>query len=197
MYQNRSNFTNIAPDQRPFKQRYLVLSVATNDLRDTLGFVGDTVRRFDPVHPFEYRFIDDALGELYLSEQRLTRLIGVFSGICIFVACLGLFGLATFTTARRTKEIGIRKVLGASTAQIVLLLSQRTLVLVLVGSVIASLLAYVTMERWLTEFAYRIEISPLVFVLAAAMALAVAQGTVALQSLKTARAKPVSTLRHD
>ncbi|HZL94807.1 MAG TPA: FtsX-like permease family protein, partial [Vicinamibacterales bacterium] len=198
IYQNNNTaFTNIVPDQRAFKQQFLLLNVATSELRDTLEFIGSTLAQFDPVHPFEYRFIDEALGERYVSEQRLMRLIGVFSGICVFVACLGLFGLATFATARRTKEIGIRKVLGASTAQIVLLLSRRTLVLVILGSVVAWFAAYVTMTEWLGVFAYHTDITPSAFLTATVVVFAVALLTVALQSLKTARMRPVHSLRNE
>lgn len=195
IYEERSNFAAIPPDLRPFKQQFLVLDVASDDLDDTLDFVRTTLHRFDTVHPFEYRFLDDALGEQYVSEQRLMRLIGTFSGVCIFVACLGLFGLATFTTARRTKEIGVRKVLGASTPQIVALLSQRTFALVIAGSVIGSMLAYVTMQKWLAAFAYRIDIGAGAFFASAAIVLFVALLTVSLQSLKSARTRPVESLR--
>jgi putative ABC transport system permease protein len=149
------------------------------------------------VHPFEYRFLDEALGHLYAAEQHLMRLVGVSAAISIFVACLGLFGLATFATARRTKEIGIRKVLGASTAQIVALLSQRTVLLVLVSAAIAAAFAYFVMESWLGAFAYRIEIGAQPFLTAAAITLAVALATVALQALGAASAKPVRSLRRD
>ncbi len=195
LYEKRSSFANMPPDLRPFKQQFLVLDVAADELAATLAFVRDTVRRFDPVHPFEYRFLDDALGDQYVSERNLTRLIGTFSAVCIFVACLGLFGLATFTTARRTKEIGIRKVLGASTGQIVALLSQRTLVLVLAGSAIGSAFAYLAMQKWLAAFAYRVDIGVAAFLVATVVALFLALSTVSLQSLKSARTRPVDSLR--
>ena len=197
MYQNATNFQNIPPEMRAFKQQYLVLNVATENLAETLDFVGRTVRRFDAMHPFEYRFVDDTLNQLYLSEQHLLRLIGVFAGICVFVACLGLLGLATFATARRTREIGIRKVLGASTAQILLLLSQRTLVLIAIGSVFAWVLAFVVMNQWLTAFAYRVDVTPTSFLAATAIVTIVALLTVSLQSLRAARRKPARALRHE
>jgi putative ABC transport system permease protein len=197
MYENMVSFASIPPEQRAFQMQYLVLDVATRDLTGTLALVEDTLRKFDPDHPFEYHFLDEALGSQYTSEQHLMRLIGVFATICVFVACLGLFGLATFTTARRTKEIGIRKVLGASVIQIVALLSGRTMLLVAVGSVLASAVAYVAMDRWLAAFAYRVDVAAAPFVAAAAITLVVALGTVALQSLGTARAKPVHSLRQD
>jgi putative ABC transport system permease protein len=124
------------------------------------------------------------------------KLIGLFAAICVFIACLGLFGLAAFTTEQRTREIGTRKVLGATTLQIILLLSRRILVIVLIASVLASIAAYFAMDEWLAGFAYRADINPLVFLIAAAAAAAVAFTTVALQSFKTAHADPVQSLRH-
>jgi putative ABC transport system permease protein len=123
------------------------------------------------------------------------RLIALFSGVCMLVACLGLFALAAFTTAQRTKEIGIRKVLGASTAQILFLLSRRTLKLVGIGSVVAAVLAYAAMERWLAEFAYRIDVGVSPFVLAGLIVTTVALATVWLQSVDAASARPSRSLR--
>ncbi|HZF29031.1 MAG TPA: FtsX-like permease family protein [Gammaproteobacteria bacterium] len=197
MYLEQTNFTGMTPELRAFQNRLLVLEVPAGDLSGTLQYVADTIRKFDPEHPFEYRFLDEMLGRQYSAEQHLMRLIGVFSSICVFVACLGLFGLATFTTARRTKEIGIRKVLGATTSQIVALLSQRTVVLVAIGSVLASAIAYAAMARWLQGFAYRVDVGTGPFAAAAAISLVVALGTVALQSLGAARVRPVLSLRQD
>jgi putative ABC transport system permease protein len=194
---NAANFADIAPELRAFQTQYLVLNVEMRDLTRTLAFVERTLRKFDAEHPFEYRFLDEALGRQYSAEQRLLRLIGVFSCVSIFVACLGLFGLATFTTGRRTKEIGIRKVLGATTSQLVALLSVRTLLLVAIGSALAAVLAYVAMTRWLGAFAYRIEMGPAPFLAAAVASLAMALGTVALQALAAARARPVEALRQN
>jgi putative ABC transport system permease protein len=136
---------------------------------------------------------------MYLSETNLMGLIGIFAGVCIFISCLGLFGLAAFTTELRTKEIGIRKVLGASTWKIILMLASRILLLVLGGSLIASLIAYYAMDEWLADFAYRISINQAiwVFFIAAAVAACVAFMTIVLQSLKTAQANPVEALRHE
>jgi putative ABC transport system permease protein len=125
------------------------------------------------------------------------RLIAVFAGLCIFIACLGLFGLAAFTTEQRTKEIGIRKVLGASAGEIIMMLAKGTLVLVLAGAFVASGIAYLAIDEWLTGFAYRAPINPLVFVLATAVAAVVAYATIALQSYNTARADPVDALRYE
>jgi putative ABC transport system permease protein len=197
MYESVVNYTGLLQDQRALQIRYLVLDVAGRDVSGTLAFVGRTLRKFDPEHPLEYRFLDETLGRQYSAEQHLMKLIGVFSAVCVIVACLGLFGLATFTTARRTKEIGIRKVLGASTSQIVALLSARTVMLVALGSVLASALAYPAMARWLEAFAYRVEVGPAPFLAAAAISLAVALGTVAAQSFGAARMRPVQSLRQE
>ena len=125
------------------------------------------------------------------------KLTGIFAGVCIFIACLGLFGLAAFTTEQRTKEIGIRKVLGASASQIIMLLSRNILLLVLLGAVIASVLAWLTIEKWLAGFAYHTAINPLVFLLSAVLAAAVAYITLALQSYKTAAGNPINALRYE
>ena len=158
---------------------------------------GAFVAELDPAHPFEYRFVDEFIGSLYASERSLMRLVAVFAGICILIACLGTYGLAAFTTEERTKEIGIRKVLGATGAQIVLLLSRNVLALIVAGAVVASLGAWLAMDAWLENFAYRTPIDPLLFVSATCVALAVAFATVALQSASAARRDPVEALRHE
>ena len=149
------------------------------------------------MHPFEYTFLDDELDQLYVSEERLMRLIGIFAAICIFVACLGLFGLAASATEQRTKEIGIRKVLGASTLAIILLLARRVLVLVAAGAAVASIVAWLAMQEWLSGFAYRAALNPVYLLLAALGAGAVALLTIALQSWRTARGDPVQALRYE
>jgi putative ABC transport system permease protein len=191
-----NDISGVADLNRFFLKRILVVNVTGEDLTDTLGYIGDVVTRADPRHPFEYEFLDSVLDNLYRTDRQLMTLIGIFAVICIFIACLGLFGLAAFATEQRTREIGTRKVLGATAIQIVTLLAKRILAIVLVAAVLASVLAYFAMDEWLTGFAYRAAINPLIFVLSAAVAAVVAFGTVALQSLKTARADPVEALRY-
>ncbi len=192
-----SNDISAVPDlNKFFLKRMLVVNMSGEDLRDTLGYIGDVITQADPRHPFEYEFLDSVLDSLYREDLQLMTLIGIFAVICIFIACLGLFGLAAFATEQRTREIGTRKVLGATTLQIITLLARRIMAIVAVAAVLASVVAYFAIDEWLTSFAYRAGINPLLFVLAAAMAAAVAFGTVALQSLKTARADPVAALRH-
>ncbi|NLD39060.1 MAG: FtsX-like permease family protein [Desulfatiglans sp.] len=178
---------------------YLYINIRGNEIAQTLDFIKTKFEEFDPEHPFEFEFLDDTLNKMYLSETNLMGLIGIFAGVCIFISCLGLFGLAAFTTELRTKEIGIRKVLGASTWKIILMLASRILLLVLGGSLIASLIAYYAMDEWLADFAYRISINQAiwVFFIAAAVAACVAFMTIVLQSLKTAQANPVEALRHE
>ena len=180
-----------------FDTRYMMVNIAGEGVRDTLAYLSQRFAEFDPKHPFQFEFLDESLDSLYQSEQRLMKLIGLFSGICIFIACLGLFGLASFTTEQRSKEIGIRKVLGANIGQIILLLSHSSLVLVAIGSVIASVIAYLVIDKWLSGFAFHTDISMWAFVIASATALLVAYITIALQSFKTARSNPIESLRYE
>ena len=190
------DFSDVPEAFKVFQQRLLVLNISGSEVGQTLDFVEHVMAKVDPKHPFEYTFLDDALDKAYKSERQLMRLIGIFAAVCIFIACLGLFGLSAFTTEQRTREIAMRKVLGATTWQIVALLARRILVLVIVAAVLASVIAYFGIDEWLTGFAYRARINPLIFVLAAAAAAVVAFATVALQSHRTASANPVDGLRH-
>jgi putative ABC transport system permease protein len=133
----------------------------------------------------------------YETEQRLARTFGFFAALAIIIACLGLFGLVAYTAERRTKEIGIRKVLGASVSSIVRLLSTDFVRLVLIAFVVATPLAWFAMNRWLEDFAYRIEIGPGIFLLAGGAALLIALATVSYQAIKAALADPVKSLRYE
>jgi putative ABC transport system permease protein len=178
-------------------QRVLILKISDKEVPQTLSFLQKKFAEYDPRHSFDFAFLDDSIDRLYMSEKRLMKMTGVFSGICIFISCLGLFGLASYITEQRRKEIGIRKVLGASASQIIVMLARKILWLVLAGSVIASVIAYFAIEDWLSGFAYRVGINPLVFVISAALVLAVAFITIALQSYKTAQANPATTIRYE
>jgi putative ABC transport system permease protein len=194
-----SGTQNVAAQNRNLMIQYLVLNLARDNIFQTLNFIEEKFAEFDPKHPFESKFLDDYLNELYFSEQRLMKLIGIFAAVCIFISCMGLFGLAAFTTEQRTKEIGIRKVLGASTWQIITMLARNILLLVLGGAIIASLIAYYAMDEYLSAFVYRININHdlWVFLVSAAVAAAVAYITIALQSFKTAHANPINALRYE
>jgi putative ABC transport system permease protein len=191
------DFSTITEEQSAALRFVMIVHLSPDDVQKTLGFVQQKFNQFDPRHPFEYRFLDDAIDALYMSETRLMRMIGIFSGICIFISCLGLFGLAAYTTEQRSKEIGIRKVLGASAPQIIVMLARNILLLVMAGAVVASIIAYYAANEWLTGFAYRVGINPLIFVLSAVIVMAVAFGTIALQSYKAARRNPAVTLQYE
>ena len=178
-------------------QSYMTVNITNADLQQTLDYIEQRFQEFDAKHPFEFEFLDESLNELYQSEESLMKLIGLFAGLCIFIACLGLFGLASFTTEQRSKEIGIRKVLGASASQIIFLLSKNMLSLVLVGAVAGCTIAYFAITAWLGHFAYRADMTLISYLIATLAALLVAYTTVALQSYKTAQADPVDALRYE
>ena len=176
-----------------------VLSVKANtsDIGGLISKTENLWKSFVPNQPFRYTFLDDRFAQMYAVEKSTGKLFMVFSGLAIFIACLGLLALATFMTEQRTKEIGIRKVLGATTKGLVALLSKDFLKFVLIAFLIASPLAYFFMENWLQDFAYRIDLAWWVFVLAGGMAAAVAFLTIGFQSVKAALANPVKSLRSE
>ncbi|MCB0564326.1 MAG: ABC transporter permease [Phaeodactylibacter sp.] len=150
-----------------------------------------------PGQPFDFTFLNDALDAQYRAEQHLSSVLSWATFLAILIACLGLFGIATLTTVRRTKEIGVRKVLGASVAQLVFTLNKPITLMVLLASVIAAPIAYLLMQRWLQGFAFHVAINPAWFLLAAALALVLAWLSVSWQSVKTARGNPVEALRYE
>ena len=163
----------------------------------TIAAVGQLFKAALPAQPFNYRFLDQEFDRLYISEQRIGSILGVFAGIAIFIACLGLFGLAAFMAEQRTKEIGIRKVLGASVSSVVGLLSTDFLKLVLIAVVIASPFAWYFMQNWLADFAYRIDMQWWMFAVAGAVAFGIAFVTIAGQAVRAALLNPVKSLRNE
>jgi putative ABC transport system permease protein len=145
--------------------------------------------------PFSYQFLDEGFDEMYRAEQRVGKIALIFAMLAIFIACLGLFGLATFVAEQRTKEIGIRKILGASVQGIITLLSKDFLKLVIIAFVIAVPLAWYFMAKWLEDFAYRINIGWWVFAIAGTVAFLIAMVTISFQAIKAALANPVKNLR--
>lgn len=164
---------------------------------ETLPFLGDIWKKFAEEQPFEYSFLDQDYDKIYMTESRLTKIFGSTVLLSVFIACLGLFGLASFTIERRTKEIGIRKVLGASVANLFLVLSKEFAYCVLLANIIAWPAGYYFMSRWLRNFAYRIDIGFWIFLMAAAIALVIALLTVGYQALKAALANPVEVMRYE
>jgi putative ABC transport system permease protein len=153
--------------------------------------------RLVPDQPFEYSFLDDHFNTMYRSDEQVGQVVGILAGLAIFISCLGLFGLAMYTTELRVKEIGIRKVLGASVGQLVALLSGHFLKLVAVAFVLAAPLAWWALGRWLDNFAYRIDIGWWVFALAGLLATGIALLTVSYQSVKAALTNPIKSLRNE
>ncbi len=179
---------------------YKYLSVrlaASGDLSEQVASVRQAWETVVPEAPFGYTFMDERVERAYRAEQRTRRIAGVAPGLAIVIACLGLFGLTAYAAERRAKEIGIRKVLGASVPSIVMLLSKDFLKLVLVAFVIAAPVAYFAMSRWLEDFAYRIDLGAGVFLLAGALALVIALATVSYQAIRAALANPVEALRSE
>ncbi len=176
---------------------YVMVRIRTADVPAALGVIEATYEEFTSVYPFTFSFLDEDYDALYRTERRIGQVIGAFTGFAIVIACLGLFGLAAYAAERRTKEIGIRKVLGASVPHIVVLLSKDFLKLVGIAFVIAAPLAYYAMSRWLEDFAYRIDLGVGVFVLAGALALGIALATVSYQAIRAALANPVEALRSE
>jgi len=182
---------------RPGARGNLSVKVSSNDMQATVAALQQKWETHFPDDPFQYFFLDEFFNEQYRSETLFGRLFSFFSLLAIFVASLGLFGLSSYDVLQRTKEIGIRKVLGASTAGLVGLLSKDFLKLVVVALVIASPVAYFFMEKWLGDFAYRTDIGWWVFLVAGALAVAVAFTTISFQSVKAALANPVKSLRSE
>ncbi len=175
----------------------LMLKTKTSDVAGLLASVQEKWAKTGVDEPLDYAFMDDYFQKTYAAEQRTGLIMGIFAGLTIFVACLGLFGLATFTAERRTKEIGVRKVMGASVASITGLLAKDFLKLVAVAIVIASPLAYYFMQKWLSDFAYRIDIQWWMFAISGVMAVLIAFLTVGSQAVKAALANPVKSLRSE
>jgi putative ABC transport system permease protein len=171
--------------------------IQTDDLAGTIDLLRKTWKKFLPDEPFEYSFMDERFANVYRSEIRVGQIFGVFAGLAIFIGCLGLFGLASFAAERRTKEIGIRKVLGASVPAVVRLLVKEFVILVGIANLIAWPIAYAVMSRWLQEFAYRISFSMIVFVIAGAVTLLVSLATVGFLAVRAALSNPVDSLRYE
>ncbi|HLZ87527.1 MAG TPA: FtsX-like permease family protein, partial [Puia sp.] len=173
------------------------IKINTQDLPVTIAAVKKVYDAFFPGNFFDYYFLDARYNEQYANDQLFGKAFAIFSGFAIFIACLGLLGLSLFATAQRTKEIGVRKVLGASVGNIVLLLSRDFIGLVIVAFIIASPLAWLVMHRWLQDFAYRINIEWWIFMIAGLLAVTIALVTISYQAIRAAVANPVRALRSE
>ncbi len=176
---------------------YMIIRIPPEGVSISLGFIEKTWKQIIPNYPFEYRFMDDRYDMMYRSEERIGTLLRYFAVLAVFVACLGLFGLASFMAEKRTKEIGIRKVLGASVPQITRLLCKEFFLLVLMANVIAWPAAYFIMRKWLQSYAYRVDLGYFAFIGAMLLALFVAILSVSYQAIRAARANPAESLRYE
>lgn len=173
------------------------IKIKSTNIPQTIGYVEGVMKKFAPSYPFSYSFFDEVFERVYFTEQRMGRIFGAFAILAIFIACLGLFGLAAFAAVQRTKEIGIRKVLGASDSNIFMLLSKEFIRWVLLANLMAWPIAYFAMNKWLQNFAYRIHIGIAAFLISGGTALLIAYLTVSYQSIKSVRSNPIDSLRYE
>jgi putative ABC transport system permease protein len=167
----------------------------TPDVKNTIAYINTVWNKFAPGYPLDYKFMDETFGKMYESETKLSSLLWIFTIMAIFVGCLGLFALAALSAEQRVKEIGIRKVLGATVIDLTALLSKSFVRLVLIASLLGFPIAWWAMNKWLEDFPYRIEISWWVFAIAAVISIVIALLTVSFQTIKAALANPVKNLR--
>ncbi len=178
-------------------QRNICLRIRQENIETTLDFVEEKWNEFCPTFPFEYTFLDDSLNEQYVAEQKIGQVFTYFSVLCIFIACLGLFGLASYTAEQRTKEISIRKVMGASVSNIVFILSKEFSIWVILANIIAWPLAYIALKKWLQNFAYAVDQSLMIYLLAGITALIIALLTVSVRAYKAAQTNPADALKYE
>ena len=176
---------------------YYSIRTDNADISEVLSHLKDVHEKFDKVTPFEYNFLDERINDFYINDQRMGKLFGIAALLSIFIACLGLFALSSFMTKVRTKEIGIRKILGSSISGIVILLSKDFAKWIVIANLVAWPIAYFIMYKWLEDFAYRTEITIWAFAATGSAALVIAFITIGFQSIKAATANPVKSLRYE
>jgi len=174
-----------------------IIRISPQNMSETLAALENIWRKFEPNFPFDYFFLDESFDSQYRADEKLSRIFSYFTFLAIFIACLGLFGLASFTAEQRTKEIGIRKVLGASISSILLLLSKEFTKWVLIANIFAWPIAYFLMNKWLQGFAYRTSLHLTVFGYSTLLALLIAMFTVSFQAIRAAQANPVDSLKYE
>ena len=176
---------------------YVNVRIQPGKAAEAVDKIASIWKEIAPAEPFQYHFLDEEFDELFRSEQRLGNISLVFTGMAIFIACLGLLGLAAFTAEQRTKEIGIRKVLGASVLDVLIMLNKEFTRLVLISFVISVPLAWYFADKWLSSFAYRIPVGVYAFAIAGTVTMLVAWLTVTYQSMRTAKGNPVTALKYE
>jgi len=177
--------------------RFVFVKIAPGNVPDTLAFLKTKWREFDPNRTLDYHFLDSSYDMQYRDQEKLSQIFTYFTAFALFIACLGLLGMSAFAAEQRTKEIGIRKVMGASLPNIVMLLSKELIIITVIANVIAWPLSYFLMNRWLQEFPFRTVIGIKTFLLAAALIFLVGLATMSFQSIKAGLADPVSALRFE
>ena len=187
----------ILPRYEEYVGSYVTARLAPGKQANGIAAIGSAWKKYAGNEPLNYSFLEDGLEKLYSLDYKTEEIVGVFSALAVFIACLGLFGLAAFTTEQRTKEIGIRKVLGASVPEVTRLLSLQFAKWVLIANVVAWPLAYLLMNKWLSLFAYRTNLTPWLFVGSGALALVISLATVSAHAVKAATANPVEALRYE
>ena len=173
----------------------VAVKLNTAKIKNTIAYINDIWNKFSPGYPLDYKFMDETYGQMYLSEQKLSRLLWIFAVMAILIGCMGLFALAAFSAEQRIKEIGIRKVLGASVFNLTALLAKNFVRLVLIAFLLAFPVAWWAMNNWLEGFPYRVNLSWWVFAVAGITSLLIALITVSFQAIKAAIANPVKSLR--
>jgi len=182
---------------QPSQWNHIMVKVSGNDMPAAISYLETKWKELIPFRPFEYAFLDQEFADLYSTEQKVGQIMGIFSGLAIFIACLGLMGLASFTAAQKSKEIGVRKVMGASILSVIGLLSKQFAVLVIISFIIAAPVSYLLMNSWLDGFEYKIQINVATILVSGLTAFLVAFFSVAYQSFRAAKANPVNTLRYE
>ncbi|MGB6339612.1 MAG: FtsX-like permease family protein, partial [Candidatus Aminicenantaceae bacterium] len=181
----------------PDRTRVFAIRINPENLPDTIEFIKKIWVKVDPDHPFEFSFLDDTLNRQYTAEEKLSLIFGYFAVLAVIIAALGLFGLIAFIAEQRTKEIGIRKIAGASTGQIFALFTWEFVGLVSLSNIVAWPVAYFIMYKWLQNFAYRVGIRWEIFILVGALSIGIVLLTVSYQALKSALSNPVNSLRYE
>jgi putative ABC transport system permease protein len=195
------NYESLKSEIRPLavflfrKAYYLTVRIKSDNIPQTLNMLESKWKGMATDAPFEYSFLDQSFEKLYQAEQKLGQIFGIFTTMAIFIACLGLIGLAAYTAEQRTKEIGIRKVMGASIPNVLAMLNKEFIKLVAIAIIIASPIAWYLMQKWLSNFVYKTEIGVWPFIFAAVLAIVITMITVGYQSLKAALANPVNSLK--
>jgi len=183
--------------EAPTSDNYLITKISSNNTSKNLAFIEETWNKTVPSYPFDFRFLDEEFNRQYQTEKRMGRLFNYFTFLSVFIASLGLFGLVSFIANQRTKEIGIRRVIGASAADIIKILTKEFLILVAAANIIAWPTAYYFMSRWLDNFVFKTNIQIWIFLFSAVIAFVIALLSVSYKTIKAATANPVDSLRYE